>query len=272
MEEIVYPLSIRDIAPTPDAERLTGTRPDGLPDGFHTGGAWKVGDEVWKPLDCRPYANADCHVSTREDEVLEAMVGQPLFPRNWRVEEANGRRFLVRKFAHIVDDFSQLSYEQVLEVERGVRALNAAGWEIGDAISLAFDLDSYELFIVDLSNAQKMTGTGAFAADEDWRVRKVFELAGFGALSKLRQHAFHVITGIDFLDDKREGFVHVYASFNRPLGMWAKIPDSVFVHTDKANWSEQIPHTWVVTKEPLADDVCSRYELKHGWSPIQRNK
>lgn len=269
-QEIVYPLSIRDIAPAPDAERITGTRPDGLPDGFHTGGAWRVGDEVWKPLDGRPWANADCHVATREAEVLEFMAGQPLFPRNWRIEEANGRRFLVRKFAHVVDDFSQLDHDQLLYVERGVRALNAAGWEVNDALSLAFDLDSYELFLVDLSAVQPMTGTGAYAADEDWRLKQLFRAAGFESLARLRERARSVVANIPFLENKRAGFVHVYASFARPLGNWAKIPESVFVHTDGANWSESIPHTWVVTKEPLADNVCQRYELRYGWSPIPR--
>ena len=92
-----YPLSIRDVSPSPGAVRLTGTRQDGLPDGMHTGGAWLCGEEVWKSLDGRPYANAECHYSTLEADVLEEMADKPLFPRNWRIEEANGRRFLVRE-------------------------------------------------------------------------------------------------------------------------------------------------------------------------------
>jgi hypothetical protein len=64
------PLSIRDVAPGPDFTRLTGTRPDGLPDGVHTGGAWLSPDgrEVWKPLDARPYANADGHIPASENQ------------------------------------------------------------------------------------------------------------------------------------------------------------------------------------------------------------
>jgi len=264
-----YPLSIRHISPSPGAVRLTGTRQDGLPDGTHTGGAWLCGNEVWKPLDGRPYANAECHYSTQEAEVLDEMADKPLFPRNWRIEEANGRRFLVRRKARIIDDFSELDTDKVLMVESAVRALNAAKWEIGDPITLAYDLDSYDLFIVDLSNAQRMTGTGAFEANDEWRIHEFMKQAGCENLVKLRRHARHVLTNIAFIEKRREGYVHVYASFNRPLSqMWCKIPESVFVQTDGANWSEATPHTWCVTRQPLDAETMHRYELRYGWSPI----
>ena len=63
-------LSIRDVAPGPDFTRLTGTQPHGLPDRVHTGGALLSPDgrEGWKPLDARPYANADGRIPTNENQ------------------------------------------------------------------------------------------------------------------------------------------------------------------------------------------------------------
>jgi hypothetical protein len=145
----VYPLSIRDVSPGDGAVRLTGTHPSGIPDGIHTGGAWLLGNEVWKPLDGRPFSNSECQVQTREDEVLALMAGEPLFPRNWRVEERHGRRFLVRQKALIIPrdvPYSDLNKEHMLLVESGMRALNARGWETGEELGVAFDQDSCELF------------------------------------------------------------------------------------------------------------------------------
>lgn len=264
-----YPLSIRDVSPHPEAIRLTGINPDGTPNGFHTGGAWLINGEVWKSLDGRPFANCPNHYSTEEDVVLEEMADRPLFPRNWRVEEVNGRRFLVRKEAHVIDDFSDLDEREILKVEQAVRTLNATGWEVGDPITLAKERKSYQLFILDLSNAHKMKGSGAFAANEEWRIHKLFEQANLHWYVNLRTHARHVLTNIDFFERKRDGYIHVYASFNRPIdGMWASIPNALYIHTEKANWLEGMPHTWVVCKSLLDNEIIRRYELRWGWSPI----
>lgn len=264
-----YPLSIRDVAPHPEAVRLTGTNPDGTPNGFHTGGAWLWNDEVWKPLDGRPFANCEHHYSTQEDEVLELMADKPLFPRNWRVAEANGRRFLVRQKAHIVEDFTDLDDKQVLQVEQAVRFLNAAGWEIGDPITLALDPKTYRLFIVDLSNAHPRTGTGAFAADDSWRIESFFKMAGREWFAKFRRNAHEAACGLEFFEQLKRGYAHTYASFNRPIdGGWASIDDVLYIHTEKANWPEAKPHTWVISKSPLDDETLRRYELRWGWSPV----
>lgn len=268
-------LSIRDISPFPDAVRLTGKSPNGLPSGVHTGGAWLVGDEVWKPLDGRPYANCENHYSTREDEVLDLMAGKPLFPRNWCVEERNGRRFLVRKKAYIIpDDFDYkdvfTTLDKALIVETGVRELNRNKWEIGDDIALAIDPDTYELFIYDLSTAHPQSGKGCYQADEEWRIDNFFELCGFERLRKLRHKARHIVSDLGFIIKHDREHCHVYASFNRPISsIWADIPgEPVFVHNDWADWAESIPHTWVIVKEPLGNEVLKRYELVWGWSPI----
>jgi hypothetical protein len=131
----ILPLAIRDVSPGLGFTRLTGKMNGGLPDGVHTGGVWVSpdGDEYWKPLDGRPWVNADCHVPTREAECLRLMAGEPAFPRNWRVEEAGTvtvdgvvytRRWLVRGKAWLVPDdwpAHRMRFEHVREIERGVR-------------------------------------------------------------------------------------------------------------------------------------------------------
>lgn len=148
------PIGIRDVALGLSFTRLDpGETCDGLPDGVHTGGCWLSpdGEEVWKPLDGRPAANADYHLPTQEAECLEAMAGEPAFPRNWWVEEAGEvtvdgetytRRWLVRREAWVVpDDYPahKMALEDVYEVERGIRVLNRAGWTVGDTLSVAYD-------------------------------------------------------------------------------------------------------------------------------------
>ena len=284
MDDTALPLTIRDVKPAPLAIRLTGTRADGLPNGFHTGGAWLLDGEVWKPLDGRPYANCEYHYPTDEIDALEAMAGEPLFPHNWRVEEVNGRRFLVRKRAHIVGqdiEYRHLSKEQVLLVEQGIREFNRRGWEVNDEIQLGIDPDTYELFLVDLSTAMYRPPEqrkGCFAPDEDHRIYQFFRACGCDWLVTLREAAYRIISHMDNLiaraQKRREGFVHVYASFNRPISsMWASFPCEVeFVHNERANWKKAIPHTWVVAQEPLDDETISKYELTWGWSPVHDPK
>lgn len=268
------PLSIRDVSPAPEATRLTGKQSNGLPSGFHTGGAWLLNGEVWKPLDGRPWANCENHYPTQEAECLEAMAGQPLFPRNWRTEERNGRRFIVRKRAHLVPedvDYRHLSNKQLLEVEQGVRNLNQHDWEIGDDIALAIDPDTYELFLYDLSTAHKRNGAGVYAADETWRILRFFEVAGASFLKKLRENG-RSCGGrlLEMMQHAHAGHVHVYASFSRPISpVWASIPSARYVYEERTNWAEATPHTWVLAKEPLSDETLARYELRWAYSPLR---
>jgi len=267
------PLSIRDVSPGSGAVRLTGTQSTGLPSGFHTGGAWLLDDEVWKPLDGRPWANSPNHYPTEEAECLEALAGLPLFPRNWRIEERNGRRFVVRKKAHLIPDdldYSHLTNKQILLVEQGIREANRRGWEIGDDIALAIDLDTYELFLYDLSTAHHRNGVGCYAADDEWRIARFFELCGVEFLKKLRSNGSHCNGRLlEIMPYRHDGYVHTYASFNRPASpVWASIPDARYIHEDRANWTEAVPHTWILTQEPLNDEMLQRYELLWAWSPI----
>lgn len=273
-DNTLLPLSIRDVAPTADAQRLTGVRPDGLPDGVHTGGAWLVGDEVWKPLDGRPYLNCDGHIPTLEAVCLELMADRPGFPRNWRIETKNGRTFLVRPWVATIPaevPYALLTTENLLYIESAVRALNAAGWQINDELSLGIDPESYKPFILDLSNAGYIGpgDRGCYSADEEWRVLKFFETAGAELLVKLRNNARHCITTVEWLLE-HPNLKHVYGSFNRPMdGFWAAIPVArAFIQNLYPNWTEGQPHTWIVTEEPLPQSVIERYELRWGWSPI----
>jgi hypothetical protein len=274
MSDNALPLSIRDVPPHPDAVRLTGKRPDGLPDGVHTGGAWLWNDEVYKPLDGRPYANCEYHYPTHEAECLEDMAGQPGFPRNWRIEEVNGRRFLVRPKCMTVPldiDYRSLNKEHLLYIENAVRLLNRAGWEINDPISLAVDPDHYKPFILDLSAAQKLPNVGCCVADDSNRIERLFEDCGADLLVKLRRNARKIVATCKWLIEHPR-HRHVYGSFSRPIdGLWASIPHNPqFVHAEPgaANWTECIPHTWVVTVEPLDDNTINHYELRWGWSPV----
>jgi hypothetical protein len=264
------PLSIRDVGPGPEAARLTGETPDGLPSGVHTGGAWLLDGEVWKPLDGRPYMNSDCHYPTLEAEILEELAGEYLFPKNWRIEERNGRRFIVRKKAHLIPEdlpWSYLTSDMLLEIEQGIRNMNLTGWEMNDPIALAVDPDTYDLFLYDLSTAYKRKGSGVFAANEEWRIYQLFDRR-FPFLAKLRRNARRVHHDAFFEDYTIH---HVYASFNRPFSlMWASLPEkSPYLKDQKTNWGEAIPHTWIGTKAPLPQDVLNRYELKWGWSPLR---
>lgn len=195
------PLSIRDVSPGEGAERLTGTRADGLPDWVHTGGAWLHRGEVWKPLDGRPWVNSDCHVPTLEAEFLEAVAGQPFFPRNWRVEEVNGRRFLVRPFARILEP-KAIDDATLLALAQAVREVNAQEWEIGDLLQVG-EIGGVP-FVVDLSTVHVQKGICAYAADDGPYLQRFFALAGREALwerleSERRAALFHELGWDDVL-------------------------------------------------------------------------
>lgn len=227
---------------------------------------------VYKPLDGRPWANADCHCPTLEAEMLEECSDLSLFPKNWRIETHNGRRFLVRKKAYIYrteEDYRSLSKSDVIEIEASIREANRRGWEINDPIVIGY-LDGHH-FIVDLSSCQRMTGKCAFAADEEWRIFRFFEMCGYNRLVMLRRNGSSLVDPLRRLDRDKMDHRHVYASFNRPLSLvWASLPgDPVLEHNDRMNWKTMQPYTWIITDEPLSDDICYRYELTWAWSPIR---
>jgi hypothetical protein len=260
------PLTIRDTAPGPDYVRLTGARADGLPDGIHTGGAWLApdGQTVWKPLDGRPHANTDHHWPTRESECLLAAQGLPFFPSNWRIEEANGRRFLVRPRASILtpqDAGNLMERDQVEELIISLRLLNGRGWAVNDFITLGIDPDD-QWFIVDLSAAWE-AGDGA---DDDWRLMQYLEMAGHTRRVKLYHDARHVLCQTCWLlKPETRGYRHVYASRHRPMdAMWARLEGVLYQDADYALTGVQ---TWAISQTPLVPDLLKRYELEWAWSP-----
>jgi len=257
----LLPLKMRDVAPFAGAQRLTGMRPDGLPDGVHTGGAWKHDRLVYKPLDGRPWANAEHHLRTNEAAILERMAGKPGFPRNWLIAERHGRYFLVRHVAQVVPDdipYSALGRDDALEVEAAVRALNAEGWEIGDAIRVAID-DHGQLFLLDLSNAGP-TGP-VWPADDSQRVLRWFDEAGFGELARLRREGRRAIPR-----DPRQArhLQHVYA---RARDTGAPLPPGVMVQPAGAGLAGV--QEWLLAPEPLAPETCRALGAAWAWSPLE---
>jgi hypothetical protein len=263
--------------------RLTGVRADGLPDGIHTGGAWLWAEkrEVYKPLDGRPYANAENHYPTDELTVLECMAGQPLFPRNFHVEERCGRRFIVRPVCQVFPrdlPWTALQESDALQVEGAVRALNEAGWQMNDPATLARD-PAGQLFILDLS-AAGYAGTGHFGADELWRIERFFDQAGFHRLLALRRTAFGIVAPCRFSLEHR-GYRNVYTCPS--LTTAQRVPDAVYVSSEEAAeyWRREkrderledalsFSPGWLVTRQPLAPEVCAEMGLTWGWSPLRK--
>ncbi|MBN1923052.1 MAG: hypothetical protein JW892_17530 [Anaerolineae bacterium] len=277
------PLSIRTTPPDQTAERIEpGLRPDGLPDGVHTGGVWRFNGEIWKPLDGRPFTNAENHYPTQEAEFLAAVADLPFFPRNWRVEERNGRQWLVRPEAQIVPPREIMNRSMFLELEQSIREVNSRGWEIGDEIVLAYAENGEgvgQYFVLDCSTAWFRPATdGVYAADDTDRVKRFFKQGGLDWIVQLRENGKAVVSPLEFqhrhkFDIERAGggdFRHVYASFSRPVSLiWARFEQPVIIeHADRANWDQAIPHSWIVTRDPLSYNEQSKYQLQWAYSPI----
>jgi len=265
------PRTIRDVSPGEGFTRIENERTDGRPDGVHTGGCWSNGVEVWKPLD-GGNAHDGPHYPTREAECLEDMVGEPGFPPLWRVEKANGRRWLVRLKAWVYgQDFprSEAPSELGMMVETFVRALNAKGWELGDAVSLALDRVTHEWFVLDLSCAAPTYKTNS-AWDDEWRVWKWWEEEGWTSLLRFRRTARHIVTSLEHHDryEIPHSWRWVYASRHRPLSLtWAhKLRGKAILIPHQYNTKTRV-HTWAVTEGPLDAETVDDYELVLGWWP-----
>lgn len=265
--------SIRNVPPGEGFTRIEQQRQDGLPDGVHTGGCWLSPDrvEVWKPLD-GGNAHDGPHYSTLEAECLEEMAGKPGFPPNWLVREQNGRRWLVRDKALVYgQDFPPTAARAELgeEVEQMVRALNARGWELGDAISLAFDKQTYQWFILDLSCAAQTYSTNPMW-DDEWRLWEWWEKNGWTSLLHIRKAARHLISSLQvrYDNDIPDGWKWVYASRHRPFSLtWGhKLRGIVKLVPNQYDTKTRV-HTWIIAEGPLSDDVIYNYELVLCWWP-----
>lgn len=262
-----YPLTIRDVGPGPGAVRMTGTRNGGGTDGFHTGGAWFYENKVWKPLDGRPYANAQIHVETNEEECLTKLQGKSLFPKNWEVKEVNGRKFLIRdKVQTFPKGGLSLTLAQLQEIDKGVTQMNQAGWEVNDDIVIGRDRAG-KLFIVDLSAAAHNTiTTGPLAANDKHHVDALFVEAGFKDLVVLRKSAaemrslFVLGRGFDKIINKKE-YRYVYSS-NSKVDLKDLIDISEIANKLMgADRSVAKDYFWYISKKQLADPVVRSKNL-----------
>lgn len=292
------PLALGDVSPGPDFKRMgTTIRPDGLYDGLHCGGAWLTPDEleVWKPLDARPYPNAGVRYPTDEDRCLTEMAGKPGFPLNWRVEERNGRRWLVRPRCYLwpqdKDVLPHPELEVFLMVEEALRAMNAAGWEYGDLPQLAYDPTISEWFLLDCSAAFKPDKWQMDNGDE-WRIPRWFELMGLEWLARLRRRGRHLANVIQMpllypleardlclgncfypcSDDEQRRYRYIYASRNRPMSaLWARIPKPEhskgvrYIDGEMGKWP--VVYTWAVSDFALDDETIFQYELTLAYRP-----
>lgn len=283
MADHAIPLALRDVPPYPAAwVHLTGTRLDGLPDGYHTGGAWHhpATGAVWKPLDGRPNPLCPYHVPTQESEALALMAGEPAFPRNWRVETTDlpvdgvtiTRRWLVRPHADVVDGRSRhLTLGDVLNVEQGLRRFNRRGWGVNDALSVALD-ESLRPFILDLSTAGPI---GPYEDEEYAYWLPFLRQIGYGWLADLRQAGRHIANGLLLWQD-RLGYHngHVYAGLAAPPKRQPR--GSVLVRPADVTQAigatcPQVRYWLVRTSEagPLPEAAAARLGLLWAWSPIR---
>lgn len=273
-----FPRAIRGLPPHDDDFQKIIAFNGKLLEGAHTGGVWYLPseNEVWKPLD-GGNAHDGPHYPTLEAECLEEMAGEVGFPRNWIVQsspvEVDGeiyeRNWIVRKKALVWGQDKRLRGDGGLAyfVENAVRALNSRGWEVGDSISLAFDLDLYEWFILDLSCARRTYAT-ASAWDDEWRVEAWWKENGYTRLLNLRQAGRHQVSGLEAIDNGvPRGWRVVYASRNRPVSFtWAsRLRDRAVLLP--GDYSKDRVHTWIVTEAPLDDKTVRAYELDLAWWP-----
>ena len=271
-EALQFSLALHTVAPGEGFTRMA------LPplEGGHTGGPFVSPDgrEAWKPLDALPYLNAPRRIPTQEDVALALMAGAVGFPRNWRVELANGRRWLVRQVARVIPETyagDLVTRSQVLMVERALRLLNARYWEVGDPlqIKVAIDPDTGNPFILDLSSAHRMgspTSSGIFKADDTRLFEKwAEEVAGHADLVRLRRAARRVVSRSAWILGKY-GRSHrwVYGAPQPPSE--ASIPDAVYLPVEVG---ELGLHTWVVVPGRLGDDLVAHHHWQWGWGPIE---
>jgi hypothetical protein len=267
------PLALGDVAPGEGFTRMIIPAAEGR----HTGGPFLSpdGTQVWKPLDGRPYPNAGYRVATQEDVVLELMAGIIGFPRNWRVQQAHGRRFLVRRLARVIPEtfeVARVTTAHVLQIEQALRLLNAKYWTIGDPLKVAIDPETQEPFVLDLSIAHKMgspTASPPYKADDSWVFERwASEVVGHSQIVKLRGDARHVVHQIRWVREHGRRHWWVYGSPRCAMDeQWpgTALPDAIYVPAD-----EQVTgmRSWVVVPTQISDALVSHYHLVWGWAPI----
>lgn len=270
MNTPIYQLALRDVAPGPAFERL----PIPAGEGLHTGGPWfepTAPSLIWKPLDARPFANADVLVPTREAEILGLLAGRPGFPCNWTSAVVNGRGWIIRRRAEVIGPDAPPTHAEALEIEQALRALNAVGWCLNDHVTAARDPETGAPFLLDLSAAAPQS-VAHFR--DDWRAwAKWARALGHGDLAELREAAYSVADAMSLLrHPERRGFPHVYASVSTRLPelRTAALLVSCSMLGDVLDAHEPAGITaWVLTASALDVATCERLGLAWGWSPIE---
>lgn len=276
----------REAASWPPAEGFTkidaGNNYRGIPDGYHTGGAYLSpdGKEVWKPLvGLWPTMDGFVADKTNEVECLQAGAGLKSFPANWRVEQAADKPWLVRPRAIVIknaDDVRHnLDIHDILQIEQDIRALNQRGWAVHDDLSIARWLN--QRFVLDLSAAG--TCKIGWDDDKDHVIRWLKGCVNIPWLAYIREEGRFLMDPFKsrwngrwendiaaFLQEMRD-YRHIYVSRSRPMdAMWAPRDWYYLPGTDK-DMSEARVHTWVITKEPIPPEKIYSYEMNWAWSP-----
>jgi hypothetical protein len=240
--------------------------------GYHTGGVYLSpdGKSVFKALDCRTDHGDDApRMRTQEDVLLEIMAGSPAFPRNWHVEDRNGRTWLVRPFSLTVPGsfpLVELRTEDVRQIEEGIRALNERNWEIGDLLEVAVDPLSREPFVLDLSCAYyRGPRSPEIYRNEYWRFEIWAERVGFGNLTSFRRSARRMVETARFKLKYPRAYRYVYASMLVPFHTPASHQDALVIDAD---YGKTGVYTWVVFPRRLDAADVELLNLTWGWSPL----
>jgi hypothetical protein len=266
----IHPVEYAQIIPVGFVPFVGQPHTNGLPDGVHCG-VWLSPDhqEAWKPLDGILGPDDHRRLDTDELTVLELMADKPGFPRNWRVETFQGRRFLVRQKAWSVADLREhgapFKREWIEAVETGLRQLNHAGWILNEHLTVLIDRD-YQPFIADLSTAMRYPHETDEQRLYRWIKALLPEWQGFVDWRRL---AHEQIDSVKWAREYGLGEWYVYASRNRPISRMraSGLPDDCVIVSGDGK-----PHTWVMRKGPLTDDVVHSYELTVGWQPYYSRK
>jgi hypothetical protein len=242
--------------------------PDG--EGIHTGGLWRspCGNFIWKPLDCHPYANAPHRLPTLEAECLRYLQGCTGFLDNWRVEQANGRSWLVRPYCPVIGQsfpIEQIEGWMIDQVEDAVRSLNAHHWQAfncGD-LSVAIDPHLQVPFLLDLSNAHFISAQSQWKADDSSAFYKWLRSIGWSHRADLREQGRSLLHSREWLTVIREDNS---GRFDRHRHVYrlqqAIVPfNEVVLLSYKDCW-------WLVAPTCLTPEQCDRYSATWAWSPI----
>lgn len=240
--------------------------------GIHCGGVFRSPDKkyIYKPLDCRDgHQNNAPRLRTQEDVVLDVMAGAPGFPRNWHVEQKNGREWLVRPACLTIPGtfpLAELREAHVLEIEAGLRALNEKNWDLGDGLEVAIDPQTRLPFLLDLScSLYRGPKCSDLYRDDSSRFDTWVETVGFAEVSRFRWDARHIVESVRFHYRYPKEYTHVYATTSGPFTRSSELPGALLIEADR---QKSEVWTWIVLPVRLDVRRASDLGLIWGWSPL----